>query len=321
MDLIYMNDAMEDVGVVKDYTFDLAFGSGENDFECKVASDNHCCNAGGFLYYEGTEYGGRIETIKVSTDGKEITYKGNTWHGILNTKVIEPDAGVDYLVLDGEANEMLAFLVARMGLEALFKASEEVSGINISNYKMNRYISGYEGIKKMLKSAGAKLNIVFSKGFVVLSAKPIVDYSQDEQFDTDQIDFVIEKHYKPINHVICLGGGELAEREVVHVYADAEGNISAEQTITGLDEVTAIYDNSNAESSEELMQGGIDIIQESWESDKVDFDFDSNDETYDVGDIVGAKEKITGIVASSAITKKIVKIKNYATTISYKVGE
>ena len=43
MDLIYTNADREDVGVLKDYTFDLAFGSSENDFECKVYKENHCC--------------------------------------------------------------------------------------------------------------------------------------------------------------------------------------------------------------------------------------------------------------------------------------
>ena len=321
MDLIYMNAEKEDVGALKDYTFDLAFGLDENDFECKIVSNNHCCEAGFYLYYEGAEYGGIVDSVKVDTDRGEITYSGRTWHGILNSKVLEPNAGEDYLVCDGKANSVLDSLINRMGLGALFQASAEDSGINISNYKMNRYICGYEGIKKMLKASGAKLNIIFKKGFVVLSAEPIIDYSKDEQFDTDQIDFVVKKNSHPINHVICLGKGDLAEREVIHVYADENGCISTTQSLTGIAEVSAVYDNANAESSVELQQGGIEIIQKSWNSDELEFDFDSNDETYDVGDIVGAKEKLTGIEVNAEITKKIVKINNNTTTISYKVGE
>lgn len=471
MDLIYMNAAKEDVGVIADYTFDLAFGADENDFECVVDAGSHCCEAGFYLYYEGTEYGGVIDSIKVDTDKAEITYIGRTWHGLLESKVIEPlkatdesgggaivhkggknlisypykhttrtvngltqidngdgtvtmsgtatkttwfalDEGLtlgkgtytlsgcpdngasskyhirlrltgdssditaadygggttfsiseenvysmyigitngmtvsnltfkpqlevgnkatsyqpykslekEYLMLSGEANSVIGWLIERMGLGALFKASQDDSGINVSNYKMNRYIGGYAGIRKMLKASGAKLNIAFKNGFVELSARPFVDYSKDEQFDTDMIDFVIQKNFKPLNHVICLGAGNLAEREIIHVYADASGEISETQTITGVDEVAATYDNANAESSEALMQGGIDMIKASWGADKVDFDFDSNDETFDIGDVVGAVEFTTGIQASSEITKKIVKIKDNTTTISYKVGE
>lgn len=321
MDLIYMNADKEDVGVLPDYNFDLAFGLDENDFECRIIRSNHCCEAGYYLYYEGTEYGGIIDSIKVDTDKGEITYLGRTWHGILNSKVLEPDTGADYLVCNGEANTVLGTLIERMGLTSLFQASSDDSGIVVSGYQMNRYITGYDGIKKMLKAFGAKLNIAFKNGFVALAAAPFVDYSKDEQFDTDQIDFTIKKNSSHINHVICLGKGDLAEREVIHVYADSNGNISTTQSLTGILEVSAIYENTNAESLEELQQGGIDKILESWNSDEIKFDFDSNDETYDIGDIVGAKEKVTGIEVNAEITKKIVKISNNTTTISYKVGE
>ena len=227
MDLIYTNADREDIGVLKDYTFDLAFGSSENDFECKVYKENHCCLEDYFLYIDGTEYGGIIDSIGVADD--EITYSGRTWHGILNSKILEPDSGQDYLILNGEANTVLNRLIGRMGLNSLFKASAETSGITINNYKMNRYIKGYDGIIKMLKAFGGKLNIKFNKGFVELSAKPIVDYSQNEQFNSDLIDFDVTKNYNPINHCICLGKGDLAKREVIHIYADRNGNISENQ--------------------------------------------------------------------------------------------
>ena len=321
MDLIYMNEAKEDVGVLHDYILDMAFGKDENDFECQIVLGNHCCKEGYYLYSEGTEYGGIIDDIYVDTDKDELTYHGRTWHGILDSKVIEPDAGEDYLILSGDANEVLGTLISRLGLGELFVASTDASGITISNYKMNRYIAGYQGIRKMLKSFGGKLNIRFKNGMVELSAVPFLDYSKDEQFDTDQIEFVVKKKYHPINHVICLGQGDLAEREVIHLYTDSEGNLSHTQSLTGISEVTAIYENVNAGTSEELEQGGMELILESWESNEISFDFNSNDETYDIGDIVGAKEYVTGIEVNAEITKKIVTINNNSTTISYKVGE
>ena len=314
-----MNADKEDLGVLQDYTFDLAFGASENDFECKVVRDKHCCEAGYYLYYEGAEYGGIIDSIRVDTANEEITYSGRTWHGILESKVIEPDG--DYLTLSGEANVVLSTLIDRMGLSKLFTVPPYDSGITISSYKMNRYVAGYTGIRKMLKVFGGKLQVSFHEGCVYLSAVPMVDYSQDEQFDTDQIDFVIRKNSNPINHVICLGKGDLSEREVIHIYADENGNTGTTQSLTGMQEVVAVYDYANAESSEELMQGGINMIRESWTSDEISFNFSANDKTYDVGDVVGAKEYVTGIEVASEITKKIVSIKDNTTTISYKVGE
>ena len=315
MDLIYMNDIKEDVGVLPDAVLDLAFGDDENDFECVIDQNSHCCKEDFFLYIEGTEYGGIIDNI--GSDADEITYHGRTWHGILNSKVLEPDANANYLVLSGEANSVIATLIERMGLSYLFKASEDDSGITISNYQMNRYIKGYDGIRKMLKSARAKLKIVFENGFVVLSAKPFIDYSKDEQYDKDQIVFKAAKKGNPLNHVICLGKGNLSEREVIHVYADENGNISENQVLTGLAEVTDIYENSSAENSEELRQGGIDMITAAWNSDELEFDFNADEETYDIGDFVGAFENITGINVRTEITKKIVTIANGTVTVSY----
>jgi len=321
MDLIYMNAKKEDVNVMPAYTLDLAYGSDENDFECKISKNNHCCDKNFFLYIEGTEYGGIIDDIGADTASNEVIYYGRTWHGILNSKVLCPDENADYLTVSGEVNTVLSALIDRMGLNSLFKASEEVSGIELSNYQFERYIKGYDGIKKMLKTVGAKLIMSFEveddEGFVVLSAKPIVDYSEDEQFDTDLIELKIRKKYNPLNHVICLGKGDLAEREVIHVYADKSGEISENQVFTGIAEVVDVYENVNAENSEELKQGGIDKIKKAWASDELDFNFNEDEENYDVGDIVGAYENVTKVEVKTEITKKIVKIDNGTVTISY----
>jgi len=321
MDLIYTNIEREDVGVMFDYTLDLAYGSSENNFECKIFGNNHCCESNCYLYFENTEYGGIIDDIGVDTEKEEVTYYGRTWHGILNSKIIEPDAGQDYLVLSGEANLVLLDLIKRMGLSELFTASENESRIEISNYQMNRYIGGYDGIRKMLRTFGGKLNISFRDGLVELSAKSVVDYSEQEEFDASQLSFRVKKAGNPLNHIICLGKGELAEREVIHVYADEKGNISDVQVMKGIREVSAVYENTNAESSEELKQGGIDKMRQAWNSNELEYGFDSNDENYDIGDIVGAREETTETEVRAEISKKIVTVQNKAITVSYEVGE
>ena len=83
MDLIYMNQDMVDIGVLQDFEMDLAFGANENNFECRVPSSMHCCEAGYYLYIEGTEYGGTVDTLEVVRETQEVIYYGRTWHGIL----------------------------------------------------------------------------------------------------------------------------------------------------------------------------------------------------------------------------------------------
>lgn len=321
MDLIYMNAEREDIGVLLDYDFDMAFGADENDFECKVAATARCCDAGYYLYVENTEYGGIIDAIANDTASKEVTYSGRTWQGLLNSKILQPDSGQAYLVVSGEANAVIAALLTRMGLDDLFEAASEASGITISSYQMNRYIGGYDGIIKMLKSVNAKLRFTFRGGKVILSAVPRHDWSQDEEFDSDLVDFQAKKNLNSVNHLICLGSGELQDRTVIHLYADGQGHISQTPTFTGLDEYAAVYDYPNAESVDDLKADGIDKLKELWEPDALTIDFTGDSDSYDLGDVVGARDNVTGLSVCAEITKKIVKVNNGQITISYEVGE
>ena len=316
MDLIYMNSNMEDIGVLRDYEMDLAFGTDENNFECQISAASHCCEGGYFLYFEGTEYGGIIDGVEIDTALNEVTYSGRTWQGILNAKVLCPDDGKDYLVVSGEANAVLSSLLSRFSLTDLFEADTANSGITISKYQMYRYITGYDGIVKMLNSANAKLKVKFDGRKVILSAVKKQDYSQNEEFDSDLMDFRIKKKAKTVNHLICLGKGELADRTVVHLYADAEGNISQTQTQFGVDEYTAVYNYSSVETEEELIRSGTEQLEALWEQDEVSADFGADSDAYDVGDTVGAYDNITGLYISTEIKKKIVTIKNGQITVS-----
>lgn len=307
MDLIYTNQNREDIGVLQDFSLDLAFGSGENDFELTVSRENNVAQAGCYIYIQGTEYGGIIDAVKSDTGTAEVTYSGRTWHGILNSKILEPDSGQAYLTVSGDANTVLATLIVRMGLGALFQALFTPSGITVKSYQFDRYVSGYNGILKMLKTVGAKLRIVHNGTNVVVSAVPVTDYTQDGVSD-DQTALTVLKTKNKVNHLICLGTGELADRMVIHLYADAAGNISRTQTFTGLEEYTAVYDYSNVESEDDLVAGGTERFKELLQQDQLDVNFPESDDIYSVGDIVGATDNVTGISIAVPVTKKIVKI-------------
>ena len=336
MDMIYTNAKKEDVGVLHDYEMDLAFGADENDFGCIVSAAAHCCEPGSYLYMDGTEYGGMVDSIQSISASQTVVYSGRTWHGILASKVILPlqdgetaTAGVTlktadssgaslvdrYLIISGDANACLRFIIERAGLSGLFAASSADSGVIITNHQFVRYGDVYGGILRMLASVGYKLKLEYTGGAVELSAAPIFDYSKDEEFDSDLLAFDIVKRYKTVNHLICLGKGELENRLVVHLYADASGNISRTQTMFGLDEYAATYDNSFAESEEELENGGKDRLKELWQQDSIAVDFEEAEDSYDIGDIVGAVDNVTGLTISATITKKIVKISNGKITI------
>ena len=341
MDLIYMNGNMSDVGVLQDYEFDLAFGADENSFECKIPSDMHCCEAGYFLYIEGTEYGGIIDSLEVITETAEVIYYGRTWHGILQSKIIAPlqanepsfpgitfkttDSGgnsmIDrYLIISGDLNTCLRFLLHRASLDSLFAAPAYMANIPITNFQFDRYINGYNGIIKLLSSVGKKLHISYIDEKVLIEAVNRYDYASDGEFDSSLVQMQLKKRVNSVNHLVCLGSGELENRTVINLYADTHGNISTVQTQFGLEEYADKYDFPNVESPEELMTQGIEHLKKLWEEDSLVIKLDDNSDFFGIGDTVGAKDSVTGISASAVIQKIIVQIINNQISISYEVG-
>lgn len=317
MDLIYTNANGVDLGVLSAYAFDLSFGASENDFEITLGADDATLEMGAIIYMEGTEYGGIVDGLKLNTNGETITYKGRTWHGLLNSKVIQPNSGEDYFIVSGDANGIIAALIARLGLSGLFVAAEGAAGISISNYKIHRYCKAYDGLIAMLEDNGAKLKFEWKDRAVILSAVPAADYT-DSPVDGDIAILTVEQQSKKVNHLICLGAGNLADREVIHLYVDQFGKIGDVQYYTDLDEFCDTYENSN---SEDLRSDGIAKLKELQNTDKAEINLSEYEGiTYDIGDIVGAKEYKSGVSVAATVTQKIVKINNGIVSTEYKTG-
>lgn len=267
MDLIYTDKNRKDISVLSDYELDEAFGKSENNFSLKISLSEHCMEPGCVVYAENTEYGGIIDTLNPNTKDSTLTYKGRTWHGILNSKVLEPDAGEDYLILSGEANSVLKEIITRLKLNDVFSVSEEDSGIEIIHYQCSRYPCAYDEIRKMLYEFMGKLTINCQMKTVLLSVSLLYDYSADEEWDANQLDFTIEKNYHPVNHLICLGGGDLKDRHVIHLFTDENGGIQPysfydnpyqdadyildkrNQILKEQEEVVEVYDYGNAQDT------------------------------------------------------------------------
>ena len=306
MDLIYTDKNLLDAGILTDYELDLEIGN-ENDFQITTPVENNVISMGSYFYFENTEYGGKITTLKVDTSANRLYYGGKTFYGMLSDKVICPDPGHDYYVVSGDANTIIAGFITRLGLSDLFQASSESSGFVFTNYQFDRYIDALSGLSKMLKTKNAKLQARFENRKMLLKAVAINDYSNDE-FTSDTMGFTIEQNKAPVNHLICLGQGDLAARTVINLFIDENGEISGTQYYTGVDEVTKIYDYSNVESEEELLNSGTEKLLDLKGADKINITIENTEK--DVGDIVGGEEVVTGVKITGAIIKKIVKIKN-----------
>ena len=178
----------------------------------------------------------------------------------------------------------------------------------------------YDGLRDLLADYNLKLNVRWENRAVRLSVVPNVDYTETP-IDGDTANLTVEQYTQKTNHLICLGKGELTEREVFHLYVDQFGRIGDVQYYFGTDEFAATYENTNAETSEDLRNDAIKRLKELRKNDKAEIILPTSaDVTYDIGDLVGASDVASGVSVVANVSKKIVKIKNGAISTEYKTG-
>ena len=312
---VVFDSALGSVRELADFTLDLAFGSDENAFslECEAA---HAPEEGQFVFIDGTEYGGVVDEVTYEA-GREasgaVLCKGRTWHGILAGKRLLPDSGSGYLSVSGKAGDVLASLIARMGLSGLFSAAADDTAVK---FTFDRFVDGYSGLKAMAKANGRKVAMRRKGGKVEISLPPAVDYAN--KVDSDLLDFTLTSVYRCVNHLVCAGTGELEDRAVIHFYADGSGNVSHTQTFFGVDEICALYDYSNADE-EKLEEEGKKKLQEYQTQGSVEVEA-HDDIDVDVGDVISARDNAHGRTVTATVAKKIVKVSRGVATYSYEVG-
>ena len=315
MVLVVADAKLGNVREIEDFTLDVAFGADENALTLTV-EEKSAPAAGQLVYIDATEYGGVIDQVKRGS-GRGATgtveCKGRTWHGILAGRRLSPDSGSGYLTVNGKAGDVLTSLIARMGLESLFKAASDDSTVS---YTFERFCDGYSGLMALAKANGRKLSMRRMDGYIELSMPPIVDYAN--KVDSDLLDFTITSVHRCVNHLLCAGTGQLANRAIVHFYADENGNVSHKQTLFGIDEICALYDYSNASASELETEGKKKLL-EYQTSGTVEVDA-HEDMDVDVGDIISARDNSTGTTVTATVSKKVVKVNNGIATYSYEVG-
>ena len=312
--LIYTNKNHVDVGAIQSFSMDLAFGADEQDFE--IAFSEPVLSGGELLYIDGTEYGGIVDKITQSTETDNVIYAGRTWHGMLAGKIVKPASGQNYYTLSGDANTCIGSLLTKVGLTDVLTAKSTSSGITVSSYQFDRFCNAYDGLLKMLASANAILRIERHDGITELWAESRVTI--EDEADSDLMDFAITDSYRVPNHLVCAGEGELKDRVVVDLYADASGNVSQSQSLTGVNEITVLYNYNNADQAE-LIAEGTKELQSYQLGGGADLQVNSKGDWH-VGDKIQVRDNRSGTVITSTIAKKIVKVKDGVLSVDYEVG-
>lgn len=324
MDLVHERDG-EWLGIVRGYSVDLAFGdAGENDFTVEVPElycrdvDGSMIGVGDCLLFPETEWGGVVDGVEYDNTGSypKLTYTGRTWHGLLSRKVVRPDAGQDYYTVSGDVQSVMSQVIQRVGLSGVMQA---VAGdqATVSSYRFDRYTDAYTGLCKMLKTVGMRLAVRKGMGPCQVSAVTARDVSQG--VDDNFLRFSMGES-RPVNHLVCLGEGELRDRVVVDLYMDGSGSVSQTQTFTGVDEIAEVYDSNN-EDAAGLTEKGTDRLQGYYvDASTIDAEIPDDVEAH-VGDRVTGRSVTVPISVTADVSTITVKAEyGGLPEVSYKVG-
>lgn len=321
MEFIICNVEKKEIGKLPDSaSFDFDVGD-TNDVE--ITCEKGLLDFGMYLICPGTEYGAIIEEQDSWTNEAEEKWTGNAFRRFLQEFIIEPPAGQDYRVVKGDAHDVMR-QVLNGAFNNLFTILETSSGIDVGTYQFDRYTDALSGFAKMLKRKGARINIEVKQGgsnepfSVVLSAVPTQNLSEEIEYSQDsKIAINLKESRRGINHLICLGKGELKDRQVVHLYAQLDGSISQTRYYTGLKERTATYELSYAEDINELIKSGTDHLKEIMGTKTMSMSV--QDTELQIGDIIAGRDYETGLYLQKPVVQKIVRMESGTATVEYKV--
>lgn len=308
MELILADKNGNDIRLLSFKKADFDIGN-ENNFEIVIALDDwkNDIESGCRIYEADTENGGIVGGIKTDTEYAEITVMGYTWRGLLAKKIIEPPAGSAYRKVSGDVNAVISSMLNSADFSNIITGVDTYAGVSVSNYQFNRYVTLLDGLKSMLLSVGHKLLIKATENATVqICAVPVVDYSDKIEMSQNYgVNFIIEKKADVVNHLICLGAGELENREILHLYLQKDGSIGKLPYYTGINEIAETCDFSN---SEDLEADGIEHFKELIANTALTVNVIELDIDVGIGDYIGGRDYITGMKISKPLASKIITV-------------
>ena len=138
-------------------------------------------------------------------------------------------------------------------------------------------------------------------GYVLVSAVPIVDYSDVIELSKDSgLNYTMEDKRDGVNHLIVTGKGEMQDRNVFHLYVWPSGAIKKTQYYKGLDEIVEVYENTSTET-DELENQSRKKLQEVCSKKTFGMDVEKLGINVGIGDIVGGRDYLTGMYGTKPV--------------------
>lgn len=322
--VILANEDLRELGAIKDanITVDL---NGDRTFSVQIARSNWYeeLTFSSLIYIMGTEYGGIIGEVLTDTTLDYVELKGLSWRGRLAKKIIQPPAGSDYKTVSGELHTVMKSLI-EPEFNGLFVVSQEDTGVMVSNYQFERYCTLLDGLTKMLKSKGYRLQLSFRReqnepGYLYIEAVPIVDYSNQIELSRDcQLNYTMDDKRYGVNHLIVTGKGEMQDRNVLHLYVQEDGTIGNQQYYTGLQEIAEVYENTSTET-DELQSKSEERLQELMNKKTFKMDVAALGIDVNIGDIVGGRDYLTGMYMAKPVKNIVYELTGDIESKTYKL--
>lgn len=322
--VILANKNLRELGEIKDANVAVDL-NGDRTFSVQIARSYWYeeLTFASLIYIMGTEYGGIIGEVLTDTTLDYVELKGLTWRGRLAKKIIQPPTGSDYKVVSGELHTVMKSLI-EPEFGGLFVVSQEDTGVSVSNYQFERYCTLLDGVTKMLKSKGYRLQLTFRReqgepGYLFIEAVPIVDYSNRIELSRDcQLNYTMDDKRDGVNHLIVTGKGELQDRNVLHLYVQKNGSIGKTQYYTGLQEIAEVYENTSTET-DELEETSRKKLQELMNKKTFKMDVAALGIDVNIGDIVGGRDYLTGLYMAKPVENIVYELIDDVESKTYKL--
>lgn len=315
---------LRELGAVKNANISIDLNE-KKEFSVQIARCNWSKDLtfSNLIYIEGTEYGGIIGSVLTDTTLDYVEVSGMTWRGRMEKKIIQPPSGSDYKIVSGELHAVMRSLIDPE-FDGMIIVSGESTGVTIGNYQFERYCTLLDGITKMLKSKGYKLQMSWKRtegepGYLLAEAVPIVDYSDQIELSRDcKLNYTMEDIRDGVNHLIVAGKGELQDRTVMHLYVQPDGSIGTSQYYTGINEISEVYDNTSTET-EELRDKSEEKLQSVMNRKIFKMDIEKLGINVGIGDIVGGRDYLTGMYMAKPVENIVYEIIDDVASKTYKL--
>lgn len=331
MELIHADSSMNEIRFIDNFTkldacVSLAGEIDDNSWLLSMPVESYSAkpiNIGDYVYIEDTEWGGPVEKIRHNSTSRTVEISGVCWRGLLLRAVIKPNAGETHLQVS--FNDGNAAISALLGgkMDNIFTVSNNECPINYS-YSF-RYATLFDGLTDSFGSLGYRLGINFTGGKAILCAEPITDHSDEIEFSSDLSGGMISEIgcIGSCNHILALGSGEMLERQVVELWLLPDGNItddSSDNRIPAENELrTYLYDYPSVESEDDLINYAKRKLREYAPAPSLEFTLEDGYIEMNIGDIVGARDYITGLAQKLRISEKLLTIDSSGISLKYSI--